>query len=150
MTWYNPIWGINSKQMQKASLPPSMSEMFFLLPLHLATAFGDLDPMIIPAINEKNYLLPRHLPFFKWSLGWFYKVKNQNITPWMQGSVYLCRGRRQTSAVWICQLSPPKLHNQVCLFWVKNDDMEFFQENYLSLQGLPGKHDHFFIDVYLI
>lgn len=127
------------KQMQKASLPPSMSEMFFL-PAFWLQRFGDLDPMIIPAINEKNYPpFPRHS--FQVILGMVYKVKNQNITPGCKGQS-TCRAAGKRSAVWICQLSPPKLHNQVCLL-SENDDMEFFQENYLSLQGLPWKHDHF-------
>ena len=119
------------KQMQTASLPPSMSELFFHLPVPWATAFGDLDPMIIPAVNEKNYpLFPRHLPF-QVILGMVYKVKNQNITPWMQGSVYRPGTAGRYSAVWVCQLSPPKPHNQVCLLSEKWQHMEFFQENYL-------------------
>ena len=58
-----------------------MSELFFLLPVPWATESGDLDPVIMSAVNEKNYPpFPRHLPF-QVILGMAYKVKNQNITP---------------------------------------------------------------------
>lgn len=138
------------KQMQKASLPPSTSELFILLPVPWATAFGDLDPMIMPAVNEKNYPpFPRHLPF-QVILGMVYKVKNQNITPWMQGSVCWPGTAGRCSAVWVCRCHPSPVIRLA--FWVKNDNTWNFSEKsiYLSLQGLPWKHHHFLIDVYLI
>lgn len=121
--------------MQKDSLSPNMSELHMecssSCPYPWITEFGDLDLMITLAVNEKNHpAFPGHLPF-QVMLGVVYKVKNQIVTPSTQGSFYLPGTTGRHSAIWVCQLSPPKPHNQVCLLSKKLQHMEFFQETYL-------------------